>query len=65
MARKIRAKLVLKLRASGHSRSSIASTQRMSKRSVMDVFDAAEDLGIDYEDVVEKTDEEVYVCLVA
>ena len=44
MARKIKAKLVLKLRAAGHSRSAIARTQGMSKRSVIDVFDAAEDV---------------------
>ena len=45
MARKIKAKLVLKLRAAGHSRNAIARTQGMSKRSVIDVFDAADELG--------------------
>lgn len=51
MARIIKAKLVLKLRAAGHSRSAIARAQGMSKRSVIDVFDAADELGIDYDDL--------------
>lgn len=63
MARKIRAKLVLKLRAAGHSRRSIARTQGMSKRSVIDVFDAADKLGIGYDDVADSSDEEVYALL--
>ena len=63
MARKIKAKLVLRLRAAGHSRSAIARTQGMSKRSVIDVFDAADELGIDYDDVAYSGDEEVYSLL--
>ena len=63
MARKIMAKLVLKLRAAGHSRSAIARMQGMSKRSVVDAFDAADELGIDYDDVADSSDEEVYAPL--
>ena len=63
MARKIKAKLVLKLRAAGHLRNAIARTQGMSKRSVIDVFDAADELGIDYDDVADSSDEEVYALL--
>ena len=63
MARKIKAKLVLKLRAADHSRSAIARTQGMSKRSVIDVFDAADELGIDYGDVADSSDEEVCALL--
>lgn len=63
MARKIRAKLVLKLRAAGHSRRTIARMQSMSKRSVIDVFDAADERGIGYDDVADRSNEEVYALL--
>jgi len=63
MANKIKAKLVLKLRAAGHSRNSIAKSQKMAKASVIAVFDAADELGIAYEDVEGKDDGEVYAML--
>lgn len=59
MARKIKAKLVLKLRAAGHSRNEIAKSQGMAKKSVFAVFDAADELGIAYEDIAE-LDDDVY-----
>lgn len=60
MARKIKAKLVLRLRAAGHSRNQIAKSQGMAKKSVIEVFDAADELGITYEDVAELDDDAVY-----
>ncbi|MBQ9001224.1 MAG: IS21 family transposase [Eggerthellaceae bacterium] len=56
-------KLVLKLRAAGHSRNSIAKSQGMAKASVIAVFDAADELGIAYGDVADKDDAEVYALL--
>lgn len=63
MARKIKAKLILQLRAAGHSRSSIARSQKMAKSSVIAAFDAADELGIAYDDVRDKDDAEVYALL--
>lgn len=63
MARRIKAKLVLQLRASGLSRNAIASAQKMAKRSVFAVFDAADALNIAYDDVADKGDDEVYRLL--
>lgn len=51
MARKIKAKLMLSLRASGCSRNEIAQTYGMAKRSVIDVFDAADELGMEVDEV--------------
>ena len=63
MVRKIKAKLVLRLRDQGLSRSAIARSQGMSKHGVIDVFDAADRLGIGWSDVDSKTDDEVYALL--
>lgn len=63
MANKIRAKLVLRLRAAGHSRNAIARSQQMAKRSVCDVCDAADALGITYDDVADMDDDAVYRML--
>lgn len=63
MAKKIKAKLVLQLRAAGHSRNSIAKSQKMAKASVIAVFDAADERGIVYDDVGDKNDAEVYALL--
>ena len=63
MARKIRAKEILRLRDAGLSRTSIAKTQHMSKTSVCDVFDAADRLGMSWEDVRDKAEEDVYRAL--
>jgi|SRR5690625_1788092 len=60
MVRKIRAKLVLQLRAEGLSGRAIASSQGMSRKSVRAVFEAADDAGIDWDDVADLSDEEVY-----
>lgn len=63
MVKKIKAKLILQLRAAGHSRSSIARSQKMAKSSVIAVFDAADELGIAYGDIVQKGDAEVCTLL--
>lgn len=63
MARKIKAKLVLRLRAAGHSRNSISRTQGMAKRSVCEVCDAADQLGVTYDDVADMDDDKVYALL--
>lgn len=63
VARRIRAKLVLRLRGQGLSRRAIASSQGMSMHSVMSVFDEADRLGIEWADVEAKGDDEVYAML--
>lgn len=60
MANKIKVKLILELRASRLSRNLIASTRHMSKTSVSDVFDLADEMCITYENVRDKNEEEVY-----
>lgn len=60
MARKIKVKLILELRARGESRNAIALHYRMSKRTVCEVFDLADELGLNYEGMKDKGDEEVY-----
>jgi len=63
MAKKIRVRLILELRALGQSRSAIARTRNMSKTSVCEVFDLADAAGIDYKDVADKSEEEAYRLL--
>jgi len=46
MVRRIKAKLVLELRAEGMTGRAIALAQGMSRKSVLAVFDAAEKAGI-------------------
>ncbi|GFK17738.1 hypothetical protein KbCgl_03100 [Corynebacterium glutamicum] len=53
MVRKIRAKLVLQLRAEGLSGSAISSSQAISRKSVATVIDAAEAAGADWDEVYE------------
>lgn len=60
MASKIKVKLILELRAARMSQREICRTRQMSQHSVGDVFKIADDLGIAYDDVKEKTDEEIY-----
>ena len=60
MARKINVKLILELRDAGLSRSNIASTRHMSKHSVSEVFDIAEEKGISYSDVKDMDENSVY-----
>lgn len=63
MARKIKAKRILQLRDGGLSRTAIARSTGMSKQSVCDVFDVAEEQGIAYDDVRDMPDDEVYRLL--
>ncbi|MGB3374638.1 MAG: IS21 family transposase [Microbacterium sp.] len=59
MVRKIKAKLVLRLRADGFSARQIEA-QGMSRHSVIAVIDAADRAGIDYAAVADLDDAEVY-----
>lgn len=63
MVRKIRARLVLQLRAEGLSGRAIASSQGMSRKSVRAVFEAADTAGIGWDDIAELGDEQVYARL--
>jgi transposase len=60
MAKKIKVKLILELRAAQMSQREICRTRKMSQHSVGDVCKIAGELGITYNDVKDKTDEEVY-----
>lgn len=63
MARRIRAREALRLRASGLSQNAIASAVHMSKHSVREVLDAAEASRLTWDDEEGMTDSEVYVRL--
>ena len=63
MVRKIRAKLVLQLRAEGMSDRAIASSQAMSRKSVTQVLDAANAAGVSWDDVKDRPDGQVYSLL--
>lgn len=54
MVRRIKAKLVSGLRDQGLSRNTIAMGYGMSKHSVINVFDAADRLGVSYGGVEDK-----------
>lgn len=60
MAKKIKVKLILELRAAQMSQREICRTRKISQHSVGDVCRIAGVLGITYNDVKDKTDEEVY-----
>jgi len=60
MVRKIRAKLVLELRAQGLSARSIAAGQGISRNSIASVLEAADRLNISWRDVAELPEHEVY-----
>ena len=62
MVRKIKAKLVLRLRAEGFSSRQIAA-QGMSRHSVAAVIDAADREGIDFDDVAELDESAAYARL--
>ncbi len=62
MVRRIKAKLVLRLRAEGFSKRQIEG-QGMSRHSVIAVFEAADREGIDYDAVAGLDDAEVYARL--
>ena len=51
MARKINVKLIMELRDAGLSRSAIASTRHISRHSVSEVFNIADEKGIHYDDI--------------
>lgn len=60
MARKINVKLILELRDANMSRGSIASTRHMSRHSVAEVFNIADERHITYSDVQGMSEEDVY-----
>ena len=60
MAKKIQARLIMQLRAAGMSQTAIARERHMSKSSVSDVFQIAEERNISYADLEEKTPDQVY-----
>lgn len=60
MARKIPVKLIMHYRDQGFSRSMIAKTQKVSRGSVREVFNRAEQLSLSYEDVKDKSEMESY-----
>lgn len=60
MVRKIRAKLVLELRAQGVSARAIAAGQGMSRNSIASVLEAADRLNLRWEDSAELPEYEVY-----
>ncbi|WP_438802058.1 hypothetical protein [Dietzia massiliensis] len=61
--RKIRAKLVLQLRAEGLSGRAIAASQGMSRKSITAVLEAADATETSWDDVAELSDEQVYTRL--
>lgn len=63
MVRKIRAKLVLRLRAEGLSGRAIAAAHSMSRRSVLAVFAAADREGVSWDDIAQQDDDAVYALL--
>lgn len=63
MVRKIKAKLVLQLRAEGLSGRAIAASQQMSRKSVTAVFEAADAAGVSWDEVAERSDGDVYSLL--
>ena len=60
MAKKIQVRLIMQLRAAGMSQTAIARERHMSKSSVSDVFQIAEERNISYADLVDKTSDEAY-----
>ena len=63
MVRRINAKLVIELRAGGMTGRAIAAAQGMSRKSVLAVFDAADQAGIGRDGIADRSDAEVYVLL--
>jgi transposase len=60
MVRKIRAKLVLQLRAEGLSRRAIAASQSISRNSIAAVLEAADAAGVRWDDIADRPEAEVY-----
>lgn len=63
MVRKIKAKLVLQLRAEGLSGRAIATSQAMSRKSITAVLEAADAAGVGWDDVADLVEGEVYALL--
>lgn len=63
MARRIRAKEVLRLLADGHSQRETAAALKASRNSVADVARSAAELGVRWEDVADTPEGEVYDLL--
>jgi transposase len=63
MVRKIRAKLVLQLRAEGLSGRAIAASQGMSRKSITAVLEAADAAGVAWDDIADSSDRDVYARL--
>ncbi len=63
MVRKIKTKIVLSLRAEGLSGRAIAASQGISRNSVANVLEAADRLGISWDELREKPEAEVYALL--
>jgi hypothetical protein len=63
MVRKIKAKLVLQLRAEGLSGRAIAASQGMSRKSITAVLEAADAAGVGWDDIKDRADGEVYGML--
>lgn len=59
MVRKIRAKLVLQLRAEGLSGRAIAASQGMSRKSITAVLEAADAAGVGWDDVADLAEGQV------
>ena len=60
MASKIKVKLILELRAAQVSQREICRTRKMSQHSVGEVYKIANQLEITYDDIKDKSEEEVY-----
>ena len=60
MVSKIKVKLILELRAAQMSQREICRTRHISQHSVIDVFKIANEKALNFEDVRDKSDEEVY-----
>lgn len=63
MVRKIRAKLILQLRAEGLSGRAIATSQGISRKSITEVLEAADRAGMRWDEIAEKSESEVYALL--
>lgn len=63
MVRRIRAKLILQLRAEGLSGRAIAASQGMSRKSITAVLEAADAASVGWDDVADRPEGEVYELL--
>lgn len=62
MVNRIPAKRVFRLRAEGLSRRAIAASQRISRNSITAVYDAADQLDIDFDDIADVDDADSTLC---